>query len=83
MYLESTDREFNPERLKIARLRRKMTYRKLAEQTGLSSKTISKYENDGIDNPPSNDSLKKISQALSYPVQFFYEEDIDEIPYYE
>ena len=79
MYLESMDKEFNPERFRVARLRRKMTYRKLAEQTGLSSKTISKYENDGINNPPSNDSLKKISQVLSYPVQFFFEDDIDEI----
>jgi len=79
MCLERVDKEFNPDRFKVARLRRKMTYRKLAERTGLSSKTISKYEKDGINNPPSIESLKKISQVLSYPAQFFFEDDIDEI----
>lgn len=79
MYPEKLDKEFNPDRLRLARLRRKMTYRKLAEETGLSAKTISKYENDGLNNPPSSDSLKKISCVLRYPIQFFFEDDVDEI----
>lgn len=74
------DNKFNPDRLRIARLRRKMTYKKLATAVGLTSKTISKYENDGFDNPPSYESLDKLAKALRYPVQFFLEDDVDTLP---
>lgn len=74
------DKEFNPDRLKIARLRRKMTYKELAAHVGLTSKTISKYENDGFNNPPTPESLSKLAKVLRYPVQFFLEDNVDELP---
>lgn len=68
---------FNPERLKIARLRRKMSFKTLAELSGLTTKTLSKYENDGIKNPPTPESMTKVAKALQYPVSFFYQDEID------
>ena len=80
MLPEKVVNEFNPERLKIARLRRRMTYKKLADTVGLTSKTLSKYENDSNDNPPSLESLKKLAKALHYPIEFFLEDDVDTLP---
>lgn len=64
----------NSERLRLARERRGLTQKALAEKTGLTSRTISTYENyerSGEFEQIANDSINKIAAALGYPVSFF------------
>ncbi|PWQ94586.1 helix-turn-helix domain-containing protein [Leucothrix arctica] len=70
---------FNSERLKIARERRGMTKKALADAAGISSRTLSTFENAGYGTPPESETLSKISQALSYPVNFFFSDSVYEI----
>lgn len=60
---------FSKKRLAAARLRRKMTSKQLAEQTGLSPVTITRLENG--QNEPDRTTLEKIAKAVGYPVEFF------------
>ncbi|MEB4590134.1 XRE family transcriptional regulator [Candidatus Thiothrix sp. Deng01] len=69
---------FNPSRLSLARTRCKMSGKDLAEKTGLTAVTVSRLEK-GI-NEPSEESLRKIANALGYPTSFFYGDDLDAIP---
>ena len=69
---------FNSSRLILARKRRKITGKELAEKTGLTSVTISRFE-QGI-NEPSKESLHLIADVLQYPSKFFYGNDIEAIP---
>lgn len=62
---------FNSECLRIARERRGLTQRALAEEAGLTSKTISNYEKAGIFEPIASDSMERISAVLGYPIEFF------------
>lgn len=66
---------FNSERLRIARERRGLTQKALAEQTGLTSRTISTYEKAGIFDAVASDTISRIAAVLGYPVAFFYEDD--------
>jgi Zn-dependent peptidase ImmA (M78 family)/transcriptional regulator with XRE-family HTH domain len=66
---------FNPLRLLLARQRRGWTKKTLADSTGLSSRTISLYENGDLE-PPS-ESLKSIADALAFPMGFFLGEDVE------
>lgn len=70
---------FNPNRLKLARARRALTIKALAEAIGKTSKIVSEYEN-GRQKPPVS-TLKDIAQALKYPETFFTGEDIEELDY--
>jgi len=70
---------FNPTRLKLARLRRKMTYKSMAEQLGMSSKMLSLYEKEKNGHDPTDASIKLISTVLAYPVDFFYGDDFEEL----
>ncbi|PHM67538.1 XRE family transcriptional regulator [Xenorhabdus stockiae] len=67
---------FNAERLRLARERRGFTQKTLAEQAGLTSKTISNYEKSGIFEPIASDSMAKIASVLRYPLAFFSSEEI-------
>lgn len=67
--------DFNPSRLLLARQRRGWTKKSLADQTGLTSKTIATYESG--ERPPTTESLSAIAQALRFPVQFFTGKDIE------
>lgn len=67
---------FNSERLRIARERRGLTQRALAEAAGLTSKTISNYEKAGIFEPIASDSMERISSVLEYPIEFFFDRDV-------
>ena len=62
---------FNPLRLNEARLYRKMTIEELANAIGASKQAISQFENKK--NAPDFNTLKKISNALSFPILFFRE----------
>jgi Zn-dependent peptidase ImmA (M78 family)/DNA-binding XRE family transcriptional regulator len=67
-------RKINPARLKLARARRKMTIKLLAEATGLTTKIISSYEKEECEYTPKIETLNIISSVLQYPVEFLTNE---------
>ena len=67
---------FNPARLSLARRRRKLTKKALAEALTVDQKTIIRYESGEI--VPPDDSLEAIAACLSFPVPFFFGMDLDE-----
>lgn len=73
------DKKFNPNRLRIARLRRKLTYKELAERVSMSSKMLSLYEKEDNGHIPTSESLSLIARILGYPQSFFFGEDIENI----
>jgi len=60
---------FNCDRLRIARHRRKLSGKKLAELAGVTSVTISKIENG---HQPEEYVAGRLALALGYPQEFFY-----------
>ena len=68
---------FNPQRLSLARKRRKHTKKSLAEAIGIAPLTLTRLE-DGV-NQPEDDTLEKLSKELDFPVQFFFGDDIQGI----
>lgn len=69
---------FNPSRLSLARRRRKLTKKGLAEALGCDQKTVIRYESGEITPPP--DSLRVLAKKLDFPEKFFFGADIDEPP---
>lgn len=69
---------FNPSRLRLARQRLALTLTKLAEQSGVSLRSLTNYENGKL--PPSEENLLKLSKALSVPPKFFDRDTADAIP---
>jgi Zn-dependent peptidase ImmA (M78 family)/DNA-binding XRE family transcriptional regulator len=67
---------FSPGRLTLARQRRKLTKKSLAEAMGLDQKTVIRYE--GGEAAPSGDTLASLAKTLQFPVDFFLGPDIDE-----
>ncbi len=68
---------FNPRRLSLARMRRRLTARALAEKTGLAELTISRLEKGT--NLPDDATLDKLVDALGFPREFFLDNDPEEI----
>lgn len=68
----------SPSRLVIARKRRGLTLTRLAELTGLSTRSISLYENGHQD--PSDETLRQLAGALAVSPAFLGAPDVDEIP---
>ena len=66
---------FNHTRLSIARMRRRLTNKELAEQAGVAAFTITRLQNG--QNRPDQETVEKIAGALRYPVAFFYGDDLD------
>src|SRR5215475_14680964 len=64
---------FSYRRLCLARQRRRLTAKALAEAAGVSYVTISRLENG--ENPPDEGTVTKLAQALSYPLKFFFQDD--------
>lgn len=60
---------FSAERLKIARHRRKLSGKGLAELAGITSVTVSKVENG---HQPDEDTVIKLVDALAFPKEFFF-----------
>jgi Zn-dependent peptidase ImmA (M78 family)/DNA-binding XRE family transcriptional regulator len=67
-----------PSRLAIARKRQALTLTRLAELTGLSTRSISSYENGH--QTPSEDTLRILAEVLAVTPAFLAAADIDEIP---
>lgn len=65
---------FNAGRLKLARQRRRLTGKGLAEKAGLTSVTVSKIENGHY---PDEDTIKRLVNALGYPMSFFFMDDLE------
>lgn len=68
---------FSHKRLSLAKQRRRLTGKALAERSGLTPVTISRLEKG--DNEPDEGSVAKLADALEYPVDFFYQDDPDEL----
>ena len=73
-----TNPEFNPERLDLARRRRGMTKRTLAEALGITTMTLNNYR--VMKHGPSRETLPKIVKTLGFPESFFFGPDFDEPP---
>lgn len=69
----SVGKRINNERLKEARLFRKMTMSDLAEVVGIHKQAISQFENNKVSPEPF--TLQKIAQTLDFPYSFFVEKD--------
>ena len=63
---------FSAERLKIARYRRKLSGKGLAELAGMTAVTVSKVENG---HQPDEDTVVKLVDALAFPREFFFMEN--------
>lgn len=68
---------FNPRRLSLARRRRRLTAKALAEKTCLAVDTISRLENGA--NSPDETTVAKLVQALGFPAPFFFDQDPEDI----
>lgn len=67
--------KFNQTRLIFARKRRKYTIRSLSSALGITSQTLSNYENGR--SIPAPDMLSLISKHLHFPEQFFFLDNIE------
>lgn len=67
---------FNPSRLTIARKRRKLTGKALADLAGLTAVHISRIEQGKAENIEQS-TVDALATALEFPVDFFYGPDID------
>jgi Zn-dependent peptidase ImmA (M78 family)/lambda repressor-like predicted transcriptional regulator len=70
--------EVTPARLAVARKRRGLTLTRLAELTGLSTHSLSVYENGH--QAPAPDTLRLLATALGVAERFLTAQDLDEIP---
>lgn len=63
---------FTPERLVLARKRRRLTLAALAQEAGVSAQSITAFENHR--KTPSAETLSSLAATLRYPVSFFQAE---------
>ena len=68
---------FNATRMILARKRRRMNGKELAERSGLSVMTISRLENG--ENSPDDSTVARLVAALDFPYGFFFARDVDQI----
>lgn len=62
---------FSGERLRVARQRRKLSGKQLADRAGVSAVTVSKAENG---HQVQNDTASLLADSLGFPIEFFYME---------
>jgi Zn-dependent peptidase ImmA (M78 family) len=73
---ETSILSFNPTRLTLARERRGLTKQGLADQCGVTRRTVSAWEAGDVDNPP----VEIIGDSLEFPTSFFFADDPYLIP---
>lgn len=66
---------FSAIRLSIARQRRQLTKKELAERSGLSVPTLTRL--DGGKNEPERETVLALARALEFPVEYFYLDDCE------
>jgi Zn-dependent peptidase ImmA (M78 family)/transcriptional regulator with XRE-family HTH domain len=71
--------EFNPSRLILARKRRGLSKTALAEQSGISVRSLGYYESKTDSIVPSDDHIDTLAKTLELPVEFFFGSDIEEL----
>ncbi|KAF0957306.1 helix-turn-helix domain-containing protein [Rhodococcus sp. T7] len=69
---------FSPARLKLARQRLGLTLTKLAALSDVSLRSLTNYETGKL--PPSDESLRKLADALAVPPSFFERDALDAVP---
>jgi len=62
---------FNHGNLTLARKRRQMTKKHLAQLAGITALTLTRIEN-GVTSEPSSDTLIALAKGVRYPVDFFF-----------
>lgn len=68
---------FNPSRFALARKRRGVKKKNLAQLIGVSERSVTKYEKGTQE--PERETLNRIANALKFPVSFFLADDIEEL----
>src|SRR5687768_7786614 len=66
----------NPKRITLARKRRGLTMRALADFVGVEARTVSAWEHGEFE--PDDSRLDRVSAVLNVPRQFFFGADLDE-----
>jgi Zn-dependent peptidase ImmA (M78 family)/transcriptional regulator with XRE-family HTH domain len=69
---------FNPARLELALDRRRFTARMLAEQAGVTTVSLSRIKMGK--QVPEAATVERVAATLEYPVEFFYQDDLDTLP---
>lgn len=69
---------FNCSKLAIARKRRQLTKKELAEKSGITAVTLTRLET-GKTADPSMETLETLAQVLGYPVDFFFGQSYEEL----
>lgn len=69
---------FNSNRFALARKRRGLTKRALAKEVGVTDRSITAYESGQT--IPERLTIEKIASVLRFPVDFFFADDIEELP---
>lgn len=69
---------FNCSKLALARKRRQLTKKELAEKTGITAVTLTRLET-GKTVDPSKETLESLASVLGYPVDFFFGENFEEL----
>jgi Zn-dependent peptidase ImmA (M78 family)/DNA-binding XRE family transcriptional regulator len=68
---------FNPARLLMARRRRSLTMKALADRVAVEPRTVSAWESGEF--PPKDENLQALAQALRFPLDFFSRDNPDEV----
>ena len=68
---------FSPSRLTLARKRRRFSKKELAESIGITPHSILRYESGAI--TPTDEVVTRLSNALNFPVGFFFGDDVEEL----
>ena len=74
---ETLTAQFNPDRFDLARRRRGLTKRAIAEALGLSARSLTRYLKGESEPEPS--TVERMGSVLDFPVGFFYGPTLDEI----
>lgn len=69
---------FSARRLSLARKRRRLTGKALAEMSGLAADTVSRLEHGS--NQPDDMTVARLAKTLSFPIDFFFDHDPEDIP---
>lgn len=71
-------KEFSPSRLALARRRRGMTKKSLADAVGISTRSLTAHETG--ESQPTKKTIGRLADELGFPTAFFSRPEIDEFP---